>query len=493
MSFYRYTAHELGEMLRSREVSAAEVTETVLERVESLDSAVKAYVTTTPDLARSMARAVDERRKRGEELPPLAGIPMGLKDNMNTKGVRTTCSSKMLEGYIPPYDSTIYQKLMHQMSPLVGKLNMDEFAMGSSTENSAFFNTKNPWDLERVPGGSSGGSAAAVAADEAIFTLGSDTGGSIRQPAAFCGVVGMKPTYGRVSRFGLVAFASSLDQIGPFTKDVTDSALVLNAISGYDPMDSTSVNKEVPDYTSFLKEDVKGLKIGLPKEYFVEGIDPEIKDGILSTVKKLEDAGAQVVEISLPHTEAGLATYYIIAPAECSSNLARYDGVRYGYRSETAPDVITMYKKTRSEGFGPEVKRRIMLGTYALSAGYYDAYYLKAQKVRTLMVQDFEQAFKECDVIISSTTPTPAFKMGEKTDDPMSMYLSDMFTIPANIAAIPAISVPCGYTQAGLPIGLQIMGPVFGEGQILQAAYAVEKLTKTRERRPNLPEKGGVA
>ncbi|MBO8126256.1 MAG: Asp-tRNA(Asn)/Glu-tRNA(Gln) amidotransferase subunit GatA [Firmicutes bacterium] len=493
MSLYQYTAHELRDMLRRKEVSAAEITDSVLERIDSLDSVIKAYVTVTAEVAKSMAKAVDAQLAQGSDLPELAGIPMGLKDNLNTKGIRTTCSSKMLENYISPYDSTVYEKLIKSMSPLLGKLNMDEFAMGSSTENSAFFNTANPWDLERVPGGSSGGSAAAVAADEAIFTLGSDTGGSIRQPAAFCGVVGLKPTYGRVSRYGLVAFASSLDQIGPITKDVTDAALVLTAIAGHDPMDSTSVNKEVPDYTKFLKEDVKGLKIGLPKEYFVEGIDPEVKTKVMETVQKLEEAGAEVKEISLPHTDAALATYYIIAPAEASSNLARYDGVRYGYRSETAPDVLTMYKKTRSEGFGPEVKRRIMLGTYALSSGYYDAYYLKAQKVRTLIVQDFQKAFEEVDVIVSSTTPTPAFKMGDKIDDPMSMYLSDMFTLPANMAAIPAISVPCGYTEAGLPVGFQIMGPAFGEGTILHVAYAVEKLTGARERRPKLPEKGGAA
>lgn len=493
MSFYHYTAHELREMLRRREVSAAEVTDSVLERVENLDSQVKAYVTTTPELARSMARAVDSRLQRGEEVPPLAGIPMGLKDNMSTNGVRTTCSSKMLEDYVPPFDCTVYQRLLHQMSPLVGKHNMDEFAMGSSTETSAFFTTANPWDLERVPGGSSGGSAAAVAAGEAIFALGTDTGGSIRQPAAFCGVVGLKPTYGLISRNGVVPFASSLDQVGPITKTVTDAALVLQAIAGHDAGDSTSADREVPDYTSFLTGDVRGLRIGLPEEFFVEGLDPEIKDGILATVKKLEEAGAQVVEISLPHTKAAQATYYIIASAECSSNLARFDGVRYGHRSQEAPDVLTMYKNTRGEGFGPEVKRRIMLGTYALSAGNYDLYYRKAQQVRTLIVQDFQRAFEQCDVIFTSTTPTPAYKIGEKSADPVAMYLSDLFTIPANLAAIPAISVPGGYTKAGLPFGLQIMGPAFGEGRILQVAHVVEKLVDARQRRPELPEKGGVA
>ncbi|NLY55779.1 MAG: Asp-tRNA(Asn)/Glu-tRNA(Gln) amidotransferase subunit GatA [Firmicutes bacterium] len=493
MSLFDRTAHELGEMLRRREVSAVEVTEAVLKRVESVDPVVKAYLTTTPELARAMARAVDSRLQRGEELPPLAGIPMGLKDNFSTTGVRTTCASKMLEHYVPPFDCTVYQKLMHQMSPLIGKHNMDEFAMGSSTETSAFFPTHNPWDLERVPGGSSGGSAAAVAAGEAIFALGTDTGGSIRQPAAFCGVVGLKPTYGRVSRSGVVPFASSLDHIGPITKTVTDAALVLNAIAGHDPGDSTTVKREVPDYTSFLKDDVRGLRIGLPQEFFAEGLDPEIKEGIFATVKQLEAAGAQVVEVSLPHAQATEAVYYLVASAECSSNLARYDGVRFGYRSSTAPDVQTMYKHTRGEAFGLMVKRRILLGTYALITGNYDVYYRKAMQVRTLIVRDFERAFEQCDVLISSTTPTPAYKMGEKSKDPVALALSDLFTIPANLAAIPAISVPGGYTKEGLPYGLQIMGPAFGEGRVLQVAYTVEKLVDARQRKPELPEKGGVA
>lgn len=479
MSLYQHTAHQLRDMLRRQETTAVEITESMLERIETIEPEVKAYLTTTPELARSMARVVDQRLKQGEALPDLAGIPMGLKDNMSTKGVRTTCSSKMLENYIPPFDSTVYQRLMQQMSPLLGKLNMDEFAMGTSTENSAFFATANPRDLQRVPGGSSGGSAAAVAAGTAIFTLGSDTGGSIRQPAAFCGVVGLKPTYGLVSRYGVVAFASSMDQVGPLTKDVTDAALVLNAIAGSDPWDTTTAQRETLDYTAFLKPDVKGMRIGLPKEYFVEGVNPEIKDRINQTVQQLAAAGAEVVEISLPHTEYALAAYYIIAPAECSSNLARFDGVRYGYRSETAPDVVTMYKKSRGEGFGAEVKRRILLGTYVLSADAYETYFVQAQKVRTLITTDFQKAFQKCDVIITPTTPTTAFQKGEKVHDPQALYLSDLLTTPANMAGLPAISVPCGFDQAGLPIGLQIMGPAFGEGQILRTAYMVEQLTET--------------
>ncbi len=473
MELFKLTAHELRDMLQSRQISAVEIVKSVLSRVEQVESKVRSYIALTPETALETAKGVDARIARGEELPPLAGIPVAIKDNMCTMGVRTTCASKILENFEPPYDATVVSRLKRAGVPIIGKTNMDEFAMGSSTENSAFFKTHNPWDLERVPGGSSGGSAAAVAAFEAVCALGSDTGGSIRQPAAFCGVVGLKPTYGRVSRYGLVAFASSLDQIGPFARDVEDCALVMNQISGHDSLDSTSVDREVPDYTSFLGKGVKGVRVGVPKEYFVEGIDPEVKQGIMAAIDKLAGMGAVIEEVSLPHTEYALATYYLIAPAEASSNLARYDGVKYGLRVD-APDILTMYRKTRSQGFGPEVKRRIMLGTYALSAGYYDAYYLKAQKVRTLIRRDFDRAFERCDVLVSSTTPTVPFKIGEKVDNPLAMYLSDLFTIPANIAALPAISVPCAVSSSGLPVGLQIQGRHFDEGMLLRVAAAVE-------------------
>lgn len=486
MSLNRLTAGELHELLVKKEVSATEATEAVYKRIEEVDDKVKSFVTLTKKEALAKAQEVDAKLQRGEEIGPLEGIPMVLKDNMCTEGILTTCSSKMLHNFVPPYSATVVKRLEAAGTILIGKANMDEFAMGSSTENSRFFKTRNPWDLDCVPGGSSGGSAACVAADEAIFSLGSDTGGSIRQPASFCGVVGLKPTYGAVSRFGLVAFASSLDQIGPFTKDVRDNALVMNAIAGHDPQDSTSANIKYPDYTSFLQKDLKGLKIGIPKEYFGAGMEPEVEASVRAAIKKFEELGAICEETSLPHTEYALPVYYLIAPAEASSNLARYDGVRYGYRHEGAEDLITMYRKTRSEGFGEEVKRRIMLGTYALSAGYYDAYYLKALKVRTLIKQDFDKAYEKYDILLAPTAPTVAFKAGAKSDDPIQMYLSDVCTLSVNLAGIPALSMPCGFNSNGLPIGLQLMGKAFDEGTLLRAAYAFEQNTDYHKAKPKL-------
>jgi len=479
------TAHELHAKLVNKEVSSVEITEAVYKRIDEVEDRVKAFVTLTKDGALAKAGEVDARIARGEDIGPLEGIPVVIKDNMCTEGVLTTCSSKMLHNFVPPYNATVVEKLHSAGAVVIGKANMDEFAMGSSTENSRFFTTRNPWNTDCVPGGSSGGSAAAVAADETIYSLGSDTGGSIRQPASFCGVVGLKPTYGTVSRYGLIAFASSLDQIGPFSKDITDCAQVFNVIAGHDERDSTSAEFAVPDYTKFLTGDVKGLKIGIPKEYFVEGTDPGVRDFINQAIKKYESLGAFCEEISLPHTEYALPVYYLIAPAEASSNLARYDGVRYGYRDESADDIITMFMRTRSEGFGSEVKRRIMLGTYALSSGYYDAYYLKALKARTLIKQDFDRAFEKYDIILSPTSPTPAFKCGEKADDPMQMYLSDIFTISVNLAGIPGLSMPCGFS-GGLPVGLQLMGKPFGEGTLFQAAYAFEQNTEYHKVKPNL-------
>ena len=485
MELSRLTAHELHDMLKARKVSSREITRSVLDRISAIDSQVKAYMTVTEEEALKAAQGVDERIGRGEEIGPLTGIPVAIKDNMCTKGVLTTCSSKILYNYIPPYDATVVERLSGAGTVMVGKTNLDEFAMGSSTENSAFFPTRNPWDLERVPGGSSGGSAAAVAADEAIVALGSDTGGSIRQPASFCGVVGMKPTYGRISRYGLVAFASSLDQIGPLTKDVTDTALVLQAVSGKDPMDSTSVELPVPDFTASLRNDVKGLKIGVPKEFFAQGVRPEVSDAVLAALELLKSLGADYKEISMPIMEYTLAAYYILAPCEASSNLARYDGVRYGHRTRHSTDVLSMFSKTRDEGFGAEVKQRIMMGTYALSAGYYDAYYLKAQKVRTLVRQAYDEAYREFDVLISPTSPTVAFGIGEKAEDPMEMKLADVCTIPVNLAGIPAISLPCGFHE-GLPIGMQIMGKPFDEETILRVAYTFEQNTDHHTKKPGL-------
>lgn len=478
MDLARLTAHEARTLLDSGDVTSVELTAAVLERIGQVEESVKAFVTVTEDLAMQQAEAADARITAGD-VEPLTGVPMVLKDNMITKGVRTTCSSRMLENFVPPYDATVTEKLYGQGAVLVGKGNLDEFAMGSSNENSAFHATHNPWALGRVPGGSSGGPAAAVAADECMFALGSDTGGSIRQPAALCGIVGMKPTYGLVSRFGLVAFASSLDQIGPLTKDVRDCAITLSAIAGNDAMDSTSLNMDVPDYTQALVEDLKGLRIGVPVEYFGEGLEPGVEGAVRDAIDVMRSLGAEVEETSLPSTPYALAVYYIIAPSEASANLARYDGVKYGFSVQDADGVWDALEKTRQHGFGPEVKRRIMLGTYALSAGYYDAYYLQAQRVRTLIRREFEDVFARFDAVVMPTSPTVAFKLGEKTADPLQMYLNDILTIPTNIAGIPGMSVPAGMSD-GLPVGLQIMGPTLSEETLLRIAYAYEQATDFR-------------
>lgn len=473
MELFKYTAHQLHEKLVNKEVSAVEVTSSVLGQIDAVEKDVQAYITQTRESALAQAKLVDEKIGQGQTIGMLAGIPGALKDNICTKGTKTTCASKILDSFIPPYNATVVEKLMAEDTVVVGKANMDEFAMGGSTENSGFFITHNPWDLSTVPGGSSGGSAAAVAAGEAIWALGSDTGGSIRQPAAYCGLVGMKPTYGRVSRYGLVAYASSLDQIGPITRDVTDCAHVMNIICGHDAKDSTSSNSGVPDYTKSLINNIKGLKIGLPKEYFVAGMDPEVERAINKSIEQLVSLGAEYTEISMPHTEYALSAYYMIAPAEASSNLARYDGVSFGKRVE-GTDIIDMYKKTRSEFLGAEVKRRIMLGTYALSAGYHDEYYMKALKVRTLVKQDFDKAFANVDVIITPTAPTTAFKIGDKANDPLAMYLQDVCTIPVNLAGVPAVSIPCGFA-GGMPIGLQIIAKPLNEETLIRTAYTFEQ------------------
>jgi aspartyl-tRNA(Asn)/glutamyl-tRNA(Gln) amidotransferase subunit A len=479
MDLWRLTVHEAHQLLKRREISSVELTKAVLERISQVEDRVKAFLTITDDIALKMAEEADRRIASGENVTPLTGIPIAIKDNMCTRGIRTTCASKILYNFVPPYDATVVAKLKEAGAVFVGKTNMDEFAMGSSTEFSGFYPTRNPWDLERVPGGSSGGSATAVAAGECLAALGSDTGGSIRQPAAFCGIVGMKPTYGRVSRYGLIAFASSLDQIGPMTRDVTDCALLLNIIAGHDPKDSTSIPQPVPDYTQALVADVKGMRIGLPQEYFGEGIDPKVAEIVRKVSEQLAEHGAEIVELSLPTTEYALAAYYIIAPAEASSNLARYDGVQYGYRAPVSEDIVEMYSKTRSEGFGHEVKHRIMLGTYTLSAGYYEAYYLRAAKVRTLIRRDFERAFQQCDVLLTPTSPVPPFKLGERTDDPLLMKMSDICTIPANMAGLPAISVPCGFLD-GLPIGVQFIGKVLDEMTLIRVAYTHEQISGYR-------------
>ncbi|MBI2876608.1 MAG: Asp-tRNA(Asn)/Glu-tRNA(Gln) amidotransferase subunit GatA [Candidatus Tectomicrobia bacterium] len=487
MELYAFTVHEIRDKLKKREVSAKEVTEAVLRRIEEVEEQVHAYITLTPEEALRQAEEADRLLSRGGEVPPLTGIPLAIKDNMCTRGIRTTCASHILDNFVPPYDATVICRLKAQGGTiLVGKANMDQFAMGSSTETSHFGTTRNPWDLERVPGGSSGGSAAAVAAGECLAALGSDTGGSIRQPASHCGIVGMKPTYGRVSRFGLVAFASSLDQIGPMTRDVADTALLLKLISGKDPYDSTSVDLPVPDYEQALIPEVQGMKIGIPQEYFVAGMDPQVAEKLREVIRAYEALGAHCQEVSLPHTPYALATYYILATAEASSNLARYDGVKYGYRTPEAKGLMEMYYKTREEGFGAEVKRRIMLGTYALSAGYYEAYYRKAQQVRTLFCQDFQQAFEAVDLLLIPTSPTPAFKIGEKTDDPLQMYLSDIFTISANLGGLPAICLPCGLTREGLPVGFQLLGRLFDEATLLRAAYAYEQHSGHHRLRPRI-------
>jgi aspartyl-tRNA(Asn)/glutamyl-tRNA(Gln) amidotransferase subunit A len=477
--------HVLQDALRKREISARELVSEFHARIRLVEGQVHAYHTLTEEAAMQAAGFADAAIAAGEA-GPLTGIPMAIKDNLCVEGTQTTCASKMLADFVSPYDATVIARLRQAGAVFLGKTNMDEFAMGSSTENSAFGKTCNPWDLSRIPGGSSGGSAAAVAASEASAALGSDTGGSIRQPAACCGVVGLKPTYGRVSRYGLVAFASSLDQIGPITHDVRDAAILMNILSGPDPRDSTSAPLPVPDFTATLTHTLQGVRLGVPAEYFVPGMDPEVEAAISAAIRQMTNLGATVLKISLPHTEYAVATYYIVATAEASSNLARYDGVRYGHRAASAEDLMEMYTNSRREGFGPEVKRRIMLGTYVLSSGYYDAYYKKAQQVRTLMKQDFDEAFKTVDAILTPTAPTPAFRIGEKAADPLSMYLSDIFTISVNLAGLPALSLPCGFSRGGLPIGLQIIGRPFDEAGILQVAHAYEQSTEFHLRRPKL-------
>jgi len=477
MELYEQTIHDLQGQLQARQVSSVEITNSFLNRIESTDPSINAFITVTKEQALLDAAAADQRIANGN-CAPLTGIPVALKDIFLTEGVRTTCASKMLDNFIAPYDATAWAKMKAQGAVLLGKLNQDEFAMGSSCENSAFGPTCNPWNREHIPGGSSGGSAAAIAAQQAVATLGTDTGGSIRQPASHCGCVGLKPTYGRVSRYGVIAYASSLDQVGPMTRDVTDAALLLGVIAGHDPKDSTSVDCPVPDYMAALKQGVKGLKIGLPKEYFIEGLDPDVQQAMDQAIAVYRQLGAEFVEVSLPHTNYAVATYYLIATAEASSNLARYEGVRFGHRAKESTGLIDLMMQSRSEGFGAEVKRRIMLGTYALSSGYYDAYYIKAQKVRTLIQQDFIEAFKSVDLLLTPVAPTPAFRIGEKTADPLQMYLSDIFTIPVNLAGICGISVPAGESHNGLPIGLQLLGRPFGEETILRAAFDFEQATQ---------------
>jgi len=486
MNLYELTIHEASDFLRKGEISSKELTGSVLDRIDSVEGKVGAYITIAAESAMKQAGYADSEISKGN-ITPLTGVPLSIKDLICTKGLRTTCASRILDNFVPPYDASVIKKLKKAGAVIVGKTNMDEFAMGSSTENSSIKVTHNPWDLSCIPGGSSGGSAAAVAADMCLGSLGSDTGGSIRQPASHCGVVGMKPTYGRVSRFGLVAFASSLDQIGPVTKDVIDCGILMNAVSGYDPEDSTSVPEDVPDYTSFCKEGLSGVTVGIPVEYHkAEGLDKDVFAAVKNGISVLEDLGAVCVEVSLPHTKYAVAAYYVIAPSEASSNLARYDGVKYGFRDREKSRLMDMYQSTRSKGFGPEVQRRIILGTYSLSAGYYDAYYKKATQVRTLIMEDFKNAFKTCDVILSPVAPTPAFKTGEKTQDPLTMYLSDIFTISANLAGMPGMSVPCGFSAAGLPIGMQLMGKHFNEGILLKTAYNFEQATDFHKKKPEL-------
>lgn len=480
------TMLEMSSQLGSGELSSVELTRACLARIEKVDPKVRAFLRVDEKGALEQAESADNRRRAKNPASRLDGVPIALKDIFCTRGVETTCGSRILKGYVPPYDANVVIRLKMAGMPILGKVNQDEFAMGSSTEASAFHPTFNPWDLTRTPGGSSGGSAAAVAAREAPSALGTDTGGSIRQPAALTNVVGLKPTYGRVSRYGVIAFASSLDQVGPLTRTVPDCAALLQIIAGHDPNDSTSARIDAPDYSADLDGGVAGMKLGLPREYFVEGTDPEVRAAVEAAAREYEKLGAKVVSISLPHTQYALATYYLIAPAEASSNLARYDGVRFGHRSAKAKNLREMYFQTRAEGFGPEVKRRIMLGTYALSAGYYDAYYLKAQKVRTLIRGDFTEAFKEVDAIISPTSPTPAFRIGEKTDDPLAMYLNDVFTLPCNLAGLPGMSIPCGFTRSNLPIGLQLLGRPFDEARLLRIARAYEREHDYARRSPDL-------
>lgn len=479
----RLTVHELAAAYRRGDTTPGAVADAYLARIAALEGRVGAYLTVTAEAARAAARAADDRFARRAPLGPLDGVPIALKDVLCTAGVPTTCGSRILESFVPPYDATVVSRLRRAGAVFLGKTNMDEFAMGSSTEHSAFKPTRNPWDLERVPGGSSGGSAAAVAGELAAAGLGTDTGGSVRQPAAFCGTVGLKPTYGRVSRYGLIAFASSLDQVGTFTRTVRDCALLLGAIAGADPCDSTSVDRPVPDYVAQLERGVAGLRIGVPREYFAEGLDPDVRSAVEEAVATLRGLGAATRDLSLPTTDHGIAVYYIIAPAEASSNLARYDGVKYGLRAPGGRDLVEMESRTRAAGFGAEVKRRIMLGTYALSAGYHEAYYGRAQKVRTLVRRDFDRAFAEVDLIVAPTTPGVAFRIGEK-EDPLAMYLNDVFTVPSSLAGLPAVSVRCGFSRAGLPIGLQLIGKAFDEPTVLAAAHAYERATSWAERRP---------
>lgn len=485
MSLFDYKVSDLHELLHKKEINVADLVDESYKRIAQVDDKVQAFLTLDEEKARQTARTLDAEFPANSNTGLLFGMPIGIKDNIVTKGLRTTCASKILENFNPIYDATVVQKLQQQQTVTVGKLNMDEFAMGSSNENSHYQKTRNPWDLDRVPGGSSGGSAASVAAGEVMFSLGSDTGGSIRQPAAFCGVVGLKPTYGRVSRFGLVAFASSLDQIGPITRTVEDNAYLLQAVSGLDPMDSTSANVNVPNFVSALTGDVKGLKIAVPKEYLGEGVKESVRQSVLDALKVLEKQGAVWEEVSLPHSKYALAAYYLLSSSEASANLARFDGVRYGYRTPNADNLLDLYKTSRSEGFGDEVKRRIMLGTFALSSGYYDAYYKKAQQVRTLIKKDFEDVFEKYDVIIGPTTPTPAFKIGENIDDPLTMYVNDILTIPVNLAGVPGISVPCGFDN-GLPLGLQIIGKHFDEATIYRVAHAFEQVTDYHKQKPGI-------
>ena len=483
MTIYDLTLAELRTRLDNRELSAVEVTTAYLDRIAATNPAINSFITTCNETAMAEAQVADQALAAGD-IAPLTGLPIAAKDIFNTVGLPTTCASNILKNYIAPYDATAIARIKAQKAVIVGKLNMDEFAMGSSNENSAFGAVHNPWNLEHVPGGSSGGSAACVAARQAAAALGTDTGGSIRQPASHCGVVGLKPTYGRVSRYGVVAYASSLDQVGPLTRDVRDCALMLQAIAGYDPADSTSVDTPTPDYQASLTGDLKGLKIGLPQEYFVEGLDSDVRKAVEQAAATYRDLGAEIIEVTLPHTAYAVACYYLIATAEASSNLARYDGVRYGLRAENAENLVDMYMQSRSAGFGAEVKRRIMLGTYALSSGYYDAYYLKAQKVRTLIRQDFLNAFEKVDALLTPVAPTPAFALGEKVNDPLQMYLSDIYTIPANLAGTCAMSLPCGFSTSGLPIGLQLIGKPFDEATLLRTAHAFEQATEWHKRKP---------
>ena len=485
MSLFDYKVSDLHELLHKKELKVSDLVDESYKRIGQVEDKVQAFLTLDEERARQSAKALDEKFNTDSAKGLLFGMPIGLKDNLVTKGLRTTCASKILENFDPIYDATVVQKLQQAETITIGKLNMDEFAMGSSNENSHFQTTRNPWNLETVPGGSSGGSAASVAAGEVLFSLGSDTGGSIRQPASFCGVVGLKPTYGRVSRFGLVAFASSLDQIGPITRTVEDNAYLLQAISGLDTMDSTSANVDVPNFASALTGDVKGLKIAVPKEYLGEGVSDSVRQSVLDALKVLEGLGAVWEEVSLPHSKYALAAYYLLSSSEASANLARFDGVRYGYRSKDAETLIDLYKKSRAEGFGDEVKRRIMLGTFALSSGYYDAYYKKAQQVRTLIKQDYENVFAKFDVIVGPTTPTPAFKIGENIEDPLTMYINDILTIPLNLVGLPGISVPCGF-DGGLPLGLQIIGKYFDETTIYRTAHAFEQATDFHKQKPGL-------